>query len=178
MSPRPRSLLRRAFAAALPLALLLGLAPGADETEAAWADAEAAQGSFTALKVPTPVSTAACVTTPGPLGLSPTVTVNWRAPATATGYTLAQAEFGYSTGGLLLPLTAALLGNVSTTGTPAAYSTVASGGLLGGLLGGTSTVAVRFIGPGGWRSSWLVATATMGLAGLNPTCTLSEAPSA
>lgn len=178
MSPQPRTGLRRALAAALPLALLLGLAPGANETDAAWADAEAARGVFTALKVPTPVSTAACVTTPGLLGLSPTVTVNWRAPATATGYTLAQAEFGYSTGGLLLPLTAALLGNVSTTGTPAAYSTVASGGLLGGLLGGTSTVAVRFIGPGGWRSSWLVATATMGLAGANPTCTLSEAPSA
>ena len=152
------------------------LAPAPRETEAAWVDVEAAAATFTATKVPAPESTAQCVTTPGLLGLTPSVAVYWRAPASATGYTLANAEFGYSTGGLLLPLTSALLGNVSTSGTTT-YTTTASGGLLGGLLGGTSTVAIRFVGPGGWRSEWLVATASMGLAGINPDCKVSFVPS-
>lgn len=163
--------------AALGVALLTILPPPA-ETDAAWVDAETARASLTALTVPAPVGVGSCVTTPGLLGLDPAVTVNWRAPAGADGYTLASAEFGHSTGGLLLPLTSALLGNVRTTGTPEAYKTVANGGLLGGLLGGTSTVAIRFVGPGGWHSPWLVATASMALAGLNPTCTLSVIPSA
>lgn len=161
---------------ALALVALL-LAPAPRETDASWIDAEAVQTTFTAMKVPAPESRAQCVTTPGLLGLTPSVAVYWRAPASATGYTLANAEFGYSTGGLLLPLTSALLGNVTTSGTTA-YTTTASGGLLGGLLGGTSTVAIRFVGPGGWRSEWLVATASMGLAGINPDCKVSFAPSA
>lgn len=166
-------------AAVLSAVVLCGLlcAPRVPQTEAAWADTESASGSFTAIVVPTPISTADCVTNPGLLGLDPKVTVYWRVPAGATGYTVANAEYGYMSGGVLLPLTSALLGYVNTTGTPAAYTTVASSGLLGGLLGGTSVFAIRLVGPGGWHSSWLRATASMGLAGANPSCILSTVPS-
>ena len=174
-----RGFVRARGVAVLATIALFGLmcAPSPLDTEAAWADTESASGSFTAIVVPTPISTAACVTNPGALGLDPKVTVYWRVPMGATGYTVANAEFGHMSGGVLLPLTTALLGYVNTTGTPAAYTTVASSGLLGGLLGGTSVFAIRMVGPGGWHSSWLRATATMGLAGSNPTCTLSTVPS-
>ena len=146
-------------------------------TEATWADPESGTATFTAATVPAPAATLGCVTTPGALGLDPRVTISWRVPASATGYSLANAEFGYLTGGVLLPLTSVLLGNISTSGTATSYTTVASGGLLGGLLGGSSVIAIRFIGPGDWRSHWLTATATMGALGANPTCTLGTAPS-
>ncbi|MFD5598996.1 hypothetical protein ACFWHR_02960 [Leucobacter sp. NPDC058333] len=147
------------------------------ETEAKWVDAEVGRATFTALTVPTPISTANCVTTPGLLGADPRVTIYWRPPASATGYTSANAEYGYVSGGGLIPVTGPLLGSVATTGTPTAYTTVVGAGLLGGLLGGSIVFGIRFVGPGGWQSSWLVATATMGLAGTNPTCTLSTRPS-
>ncbi|MEV8338614.1 hypothetical protein [Leucobacter sp. NPDC077196] len=155
-----------------------GLSQPPQQTEALWTDGDSGRATFTALTVPAPVSRANCVTTPGALGLNPRVTIYWRAPVGATGYTSANAQYGYVSSSGLIPVTGPLLGNVNTTGsTPAAYTTVVNSGLLGGLLGGSVVFGIRFVGPGGWQSQWLVATASMGLAGINPTCTLSTLPS-
>lgn len=158
-----------------------GAAPSVQMTDAAFTDSEHVSSStFTALNVPEPISstTPGCVASSGLLGANPQVTVNWRVPAGVAGYTKDNAEYGQiSNQGLLEPILSNLLGNVSTTGTPAAYVTVINGGLLTGLLGATKTFGIRFIGPGGWRSDWLVATASIGLLGANPQCTMSTAPS-
>lgn len=169
--------LRATVAIVAAAALALVIAPHPTETEASWVDSEVGNATFNAITVPTPQSTGACVAAGGLLGVAPTVTVPWKVPDGLTGYTVLNAEFGQMTGGLLLPLTSVLLGNMTTTGTPTAYTTVASGGLLGTLLGGTAVISIRFIGPGGWKSPWLVASASMALAGLNPKCELSVAPS-
>lgn len=183
---------RRTVAAALGVSALLavGLVPPAQQTEAAWMGAawtdaawtedERAIATVNAINVPEPISTTTpgCVTSSGLLGANPKVTVNWRVPVGVTGYDLSTAEFGQiSNGGLLEPILSNLLGNVQTSGTAAAYVTVIDGGLLTGLLGAAKTFGIRFKGPGGWRSDWLVANATMGLLGANPQCTMSTTPS-
>ncbi|WP_125098547.1 hypothetical protein [Leucobacter chromiireducens] len=166
---------RRALAASVAGAaiLVVGVVP-ASLTEASWADTEAAAASFVALTVPTPQPlTVKCAFNPGLLGAAPKITVDWRVPAGTTGYTMASAEYGYLAQGGLTPLTAALLGSVTVSGTTSAAKTEFNLGLLGGLLGGGASVAVRLTGPGGWKSAWLVATGTSGLAGTNADCTWS-----
>ncbi|WP_053387226.1 hypothetical protein [Leucobacter japonicus] len=175
---RHRSMRTRIAAGVVALALgALVLAPKPQATEATWSDPEVASGTFTALTVPAPVSTANCVLVPGALGLDPKITISWRTPAGVTGYDLTNVEYGYVSGGVLIPVVGALLGNVATSGTTSAYTTVVSSGLLSGLLGGSIIFGIRFKGPGGWTSSWLTANASMGLAGINPTCTMGTAPS-
>jgi hypothetical protein len=157
-----------------------GLVPTVPSTEAAWTDAERATATGSSINVPEPLSSAApgCVASSGLLGANPKVTISWRAPAAATGYDLTKAQFGQIVNqGLLEPILSNLLGNVQTTGNAAAYVTVIDGGLLTGLLGATKTFGIRFTGPGGWKSDWLVASATMGLLGVNPQCTMSTAAS-
>lgn len=165
--------------AACMLALALGavaLMPS-EESAAAWVDAEAGRASFAATTVPTPEPrTAKCGFDPGLLGATPKLTLEWRVPAGATGYTMASAEYGHLANGGLTPLTSALLGSVTVTGTPSAAKVEFNLGLLGGLLGGGATVAVRLTGAGGWKSAWLVATGTSGIAGLNADCKWSTLP--
>ncbi len=179
MSPEKRL---RSAGAVLGISLLIGvgLAPTVPSTEAAWADAEQATATGTSINVPEPIASASpgCVASSGLLGANPKVTISWRAPAAATGYDLTKAEFGQIVNqGLLEPILSNLLGNVQTTGSAAAYVTVIDGGLLTGLLGATKTFGIRFTGPGGWKSDWLVANATMGLLGANPQCTMGTAAS-
>lgn len=172
----------RVAAAVLGISVLalVGMVPPVPSTEAAWTDAERATATGTSINVPEPISSGSpgCVASSGLLGANPQVSISWRAPATATGYDLTKAEFGQIVNqGLLEPILSNLLGNVKTTGNAAAYVTVIDGGLLTGLLGASKTFGIRFIGPGGWRSDWLVANATMGLLGANPQCSMSTAPS-
>lgn len=168
--------------AVLGISLLVGvgLVPTVPSTEAAWTDAERATATGTSINVPEPIASTSpgCVASSGLLGANPKVTISWRAPVAATGYDLTKAEFGQIVNqGLLEPILSNLLGNVQTTGTAAAYVTVIDGGLLTGLLGATKTFGIRFTGPGGWKSDWLVANATMGLLGVNPQCTMGTAAS-
>ncbi|WP_051172809.1 hypothetical protein [Microbacterium indicum] len=175
---RSRRSARRVLAAVAGLALLAGaaVAPRAEPVEAAWVDAEAGSATFTAMTMLAPLGSS-CTAAGGVLGVTPTVTLRWSVPAGMAGYTLAQAEFGGSLNGLVPVVSNTLFGSSSHTGTPAGYTSVANIGLLGSVLGATGTVAVRFVGPGGWRSEWLIATWTIPLLGLGqPTCTLSVQP--
>lgn len=179
MSPGTRL---RVAAAVVGLSVLVGvgLVPTVPSTEAAWTDAERATATGTSINVPEPVSSTSpgCVTSSGLLGANPKVTISWRVPVGVTGYDLTKAEFGQIVNqGLLEPILSNLLGNVQTTGTSTAYVTVIDGGLLTGLLGASKTFGIRFTGPGGWKSDWLVANATMGLLGANPQCSMSTAAS-
>lgn len=192
---------RRMLVGVLGFSLLLGATslPAPEQTEAAridtgwtdaaWTDAELVGASASALNVPEPVTwkTPGCVASGGALGLNPTVTIYWRVPAGATGYSATSAEYAEITGGLLPTLLDPLLGGISTTGTESGYTTVISGALLSGLLGGSKSFGVRFLYPGPvtpapspdrrWRSDWLVANATIGLAGANPQCSISTVAS-
>ncbi|MGW9157921.1 MULTISPECIES: hypothetical protein [unclassified Microbacterium] len=172
----------RSAGAVLGISLLVavGLVPTVPSTEAAWTDAERATATGTSINIPEPIASGSpgCVASSGLLGANPRVTISWRAPAAATGYDLTKAEFGQiANQGLLEPILSNLLGNVQTSGNAAAYVTVIDGGLLTGLLGATKTFGIRFIGPGGWRSDWLVANASMGLLGANPQCAMATARS-
>lgn len=171
---------RRALAGIAGAAMLVGvgLTPGAQITDAAFTDPELSSATITAFDVPEPVSsqTPGCVAQSGLLGVNPTVTIYWRVPAGVTGYSLTNAEFGLANNqGVLEPILSNLLQNVSTTGTPTAYVTVVSGALLANILGGSKTLGIRFAGPGGWKSHWLVATASFGALGANPACVMSTA---
>jgi len=160
--------------------LTLLMWPHEETTDASFTDGEfAASGTLTALTVPAPVSsqTPGCVLDPGLLGANPVLTISWRVPAGVTGYSSSNAQYGSTNQGLLTPITGPLLSNVTTTGTTTAYTTVMNGGLLSGLLGNSMSFGIRFVGPGGWTSSWLVATASAGALGANPKCTMSTAPS-
>lgn len=171
---------RRMLAAVAAMAVLLGLgaAPAIDQTEAAWVDQERGNATFTAVNIPEPVSLApGCVTSSGLLGADPVVTITWRVPASAAGYTVSNAQFARFDGGLLGALLTPALGSLETTGSPTSYVTVVKGGLLTGLLGDAKSFAIRLVGPGGWTSDWIVANSSMGLLGANPKCNMTTAPS-
>ena len=175
-APRRHRVLAAVAGAALVVAV--GLTPAAQVTDAAFTDRETATATFTAIDVPEPVSsqTPGCTAQSGLAGVNPTVTIYWRVPVGVTGYSLTNAEFGLANNqGLLEPILSNLLHNVSTTGTSSAYVTTISGALLANILGGSKTLAIRFSGPGGWKSHWLVATASFGLLGANPACVMSTA---
>lgn len=164
------------------LALLGGaaLVPSVPETDAAWNDAEVGAARFEARTVPTPIiaQTPGCVASGGALGLTPSVTIHWRFPPEASGYTLADVEFGeVITAGVLEPLLGGLLGSTTTTETAGRFQTVVNSGLLTGLLGGSKSFGIRVAEENGWSSDWLVAHASMGLAGLNPRCSTEVVPS-
>lgn len=171
----------RLLAGIVGLSVLLGvgLAPHVPQTEAAWTDAEFGTGTVTAINIPEPISSKSpgCVASTA-LGLDPKVTINWRVPVGVTGYSLTNAEFGQIPvgGGPIVPLAPGTAG-IATTGTIDAYVTQITGGLLGGLLGATMSFGIRFTGPGGWKSNWLLANATIGLLGANPQCSMSTLPS-
>lgn len=173
----------RLLASVIGISMLttLGIAPTVQDTSAAWMRSEHATATpLTAYDVPEPISstTPGC-TASGLLNLSPTVTIRWRVPAGVTGYTSANAEYGQILNqGLLEPILSNLLQNVTTTGSPGVYVTTIGGTLLANLLGGRKTLGIRFIGPGGWRSDWLVATAEFGALGIGNRCTIATAPSA
>jgi len=181
------------LAGLLGLGVLVALVvPAPQQTEAAWTDQENAAGSTTtSINVPEVVANAspACTAT-GLLNLAPTVRIWWKLPpdAVAAGYTVANAEYGQiANEGLLEPILSNLLSNVSTTTSGDGYVTTISGTLLANLLGGKKTLGIRLVYPGPatpapvpdtrWRSDWLVANATFGVAGLGNTCTMSMAPS-
>ncbi|WP_431071174.1 hypothetical protein [Microbacterium phyllosphaerae] len=172
----------RVLAGVAGVALLvgIGIAPTAQVTDAAFTDPESGRATITAFDVPEPVSsqTPGCVASSGLLGANPIVTIYWRVPVGVTGYSLTTTEFGLANNqGLLEPVLSNLLQNVSTTGTTTAYVTVINGALLANILGGSKTLGIRFTGPGGWESDWLVASASFGLLGANPQCVMSTAPS-
>jgi len=138
-------------------------------TLASWADTENATGAFGALTVPPPVLGATCTLAPGALGLNPVITITWSLPA---GYALGDVRYGYYNVTGLEVVTGALLSSITTTGGPT-YTTKFGSGLLAGLLGGSKSVGMLIVHSSGWTSKWATVTATMGLAGANPTCTVN-----
>jgi hypothetical protein len=176
VSARGRSL---SAIAAVSVLAAIGAASTVEPTEAAWGRTEHATAVLTAYDVPEPIpSTTPGCTADGTLNVSPTVTIRWRVPEGVMGYSVADAEFGQVLNqGLLEPILSNAMQNVTTTGTPSAYVTTISGTLLANVLGGRKTLGIRFLGPGGWRSDWLVATAQFGALGIGNSCTMSTAPS-
>lgn len=138
-------------------------------TLASWVDTEYSTGSFGTLTVPPPILGPTCTLSPGVAGLNPVITVTWSLPA---GYAYADVRYGYYNVGGLEVVTGGLLGSVTTTGT-GPYTTKYGSGLLGGLLGGTKSVGMLMVHSSGWMSKWATVTASMGLAGINPTCTVN-----
>lgn len=125
-------------------------------TDASWIDSEQSRASFSALTVPSPAASP-CTTRNGALGVN-RVTLSWRVPAGVTGYSSTNAEFGQRTNqGAYETISANSVTTISTTGSASAYSTEISGAPLGGTLGDKRTFAVRFSGPGGWKSGWVDA---------------------
>ncbi|KQZ08884.1 hypothetical protein ASD23_11095 [Agromyces sp. Root1464] len=154
------------------LILSTGALGAAVETDAAWSGPEQATGSFAALTVPRPVLGPTCTLVPGLAGLTPVITVTWTVPA-GSGFTSANAQYGVGDLSGLELVVGPLLGSVTTTGpVSGVYTTKFDSGLLSGLLGGTKSVAVRFVHSSGWTSAWSQANASMGLAGTNPQCTV------
>ncbi|HEY9366737.1 MAG TPA: hypothetical protein VIP55_08900 [Agromyces sp.] len=163
-----------AAAAVIVSALILstGALGSAMETDAAWSGPEQGTGTFSALTVPRPVLGPTCTLVPGLAGLSPVITVTWTVPA-SSGFTTANAQYGVGDLSGLEVIVGPLLGSVTTTGpVSGVYTTKFGSGLLSGLLGGTKSVAVRFVHSSGWTSAWSQANASMGLAGANPQCTV------
>lgn len=138
-------------------------------TLASWTDAESSTGAFAALTVPPPVLGATCTLAPGTLGLNPVITVTWSLPA---GYAYGDVQFGNSGVTGLEVVTGSLLSSITTTGGPT-YTTKFGSGLLGGLLGGTKSVGMLIAHSSGWTSKWATVTASMGVAGSSPTCTVN-----
>lgn len=174
---RRASRLRRLFAGMAGLALLGGaaLVPSVPETDAAWTDAEVGAASFAAAEgLPAPVAWGSpqCSAS-NVLLLGGRVTIRWRVPEEAAGYSLDDVEFGRVVDGVLTPILTDLLGSVNTTGAPEAYTTVVSGGLLSNVLGGSMRFGMRLTGPGDWVSPWLVADVTFPALVGSGTCSLS-----
>lgn len=172
-----RSATVRRGAALLGAAAVFATMLSSTATDASWTATQSGAGTVVAATIPAPVGSGACLLSPGLLGLTPRVTVNWRIPAATPPYTAANIEYAYSTNGLLEPLLTTLLGYVTTTGpVGGVHTTVFGSGLLSGLLGSSGVAAVRIVDPAsGWTSTWLTATASMELLGLNPTCVVGAA---
>lgn len=169
----------RLFAGLTGVALLaaVALAPTAQTTEASWVDAEVGAAEFTAATgLATPEYTQACTASSGLLGVNPVLKLYWRVPETMVGYSIEAGNVEFvqvSSAGVLLPITNVLLGNQAHEGDASGYISTVNFGLLGGLLGGSGTIAVRFTGPDDWRSDWMVASGTFPTLGGNGTCKLS-----
>ncbi|WP_298040597.1 hypothetical protein [uncultured Microbacterium sp.] len=178
---KKRNALRLSVGAMSIAAALVVSTGSVQPTEAAWTEAEyGAAPPITTIKIPTPirVGTPGCVLTPGLLGLTPSITITWQIPAPISQYGESDAEYGQIVGGLLEPILGGLLGSINTVETsPNAFTTTVNSGLLTGLLGASKSIGIRLNGPGGWDSDWLVANASMGLAGINPQCSMTTTAS-
>ncbi|MGO2141457.1 MAG: hypothetical protein ACTH30_13720 [Leucobacter sp.] len=126
---------------------------------------------------PAVAGTPACVLSPGLMGSDPRVSLRWSVPEEMKGYTSAQVQFGMVKDGVIGPIPSDLLQHASTTGDTSRYdSGFRAKPLSNGLLGQSWTYGVRFIDEKtGAASAWLTATAEMGNAGVNPTCTVGIA---
>lgn len=154
-------------AAVCALALMAVAAVPVEQTEAAWSDREYATAPLSTLTVPAPVFTS-CKTDPGPLGLAPTITVLWTLPA---GYALPSARY---VAGPAVATMAAITTNYSTTTvTTGNYSTVFSGPVLSGLLGGQASVGILVEHASKWTSKPASATGAVVLLGLGASCTVN-----
>lgn len=170
MAHRLRSLLAAAGVAA---ALLVGSA-GTGTTDASWTASEFGSGNLKALTVQAPVMVGMCTLSPGLAGANPVITVTWQFPA-GTGYVVpANVNYYVASGGLLSNLTPVTPGSSLATTGPAngIYTTQFKSGILSGLLGGTYSVYLQTKDGSGWVSTMAKANASMGLAGINPVCTV------
>ena len=175
---------RRIAAGAMALAAVvgLGLAPHVAATDAAFTDPEHTTATIAAGTVQplVPLGTPGCTANGGLLGILPSVTITWQVP-TGSGFTSADVEFGQlNTQGLLVPiLDLELLNSITTSGTPASYTTRVSGLMLQNLLGGQKKIGMRINGPGDWTSRWMVVTATWSPLNLaSNTCVITFEPAA
>ena len=167
-----RSRALRSLAIVLAAGLLVSSQPSS--TLASWTSSEYAGGEFSAATIAPPKATASCALSPGLLGAAPQITVKWAFATPSAGYTVPKnVQYGYLTNGLLEPVLTNLLGYLTTTPSDGGYTTVFGSGLLSGLLGGNMVAGIRTLDSSGWTSTWLVATASMGLLGANPSCSVS-----
>lgn len=164
---------RRALAAAVALAgaLLATTATPVRTTEAAWVEADAGTGAFTATQLASPVIVSCTAT--GLLGIGAKATIVWRFPAgtrpdgAAYAYP-ANAKFWFANSSLLSDL-GLITANYSTTGPSSGqYTTTIDAGLLGNLLGGKAIVGVSTAYGSNWVSTPVTRTATWEL--LNNSC--------
>ncbi|CAN5236371.1 hypothetical protein BH09ACT1_BH09ACT1_26460 [soil metagenome] len=144
-----------------------------DFTEATWVTSEYANAPLATPLIAPPVITS-CVANGGVLGANPTVTLVWHFP-TGSGYVVPGniAYFASASNTLATLLVVAVGPTVATTGPVGVdYTTVFSGSLLSGLLGGSVMVALEST-VSGWTSAPASASASMALLGINPTCTIN-----
>ncbi|MDQ0032152.1 hypothetical protein [Arthrobacter bambusae] len=171
--PTPRRL-RSLLAVAVVASALLVVPDGTGTTDASWTASEFGSGTLKAFKVPAPVMISPCTLSTGFAGADPVITVNWQFPA-GTGY-VAPANVNYyvASGGLLSNLTPVTVGSsLATTGpVNGIYTTQFKSGILSGLLGGSYGVYLQTKDGSGWVSTLATANASMGLAGINPVCTV------
>jgi hypothetical protein len=156
------------LAAAVTALLLVTLASvPVEQTEAGWNDRETATATLSTMTVPSPVF-ASCKTDPGPLGLAPTITVLWSLPA---GYAIGSAR--YVGGPTVATMTTMTGGHATSTVTPGNYSTVFSGPVLSGLLGGQASVGILVEHTSTWTSKPASASGAVVLLGLGASCSVN-----
>lgn len=152
------------------------------QTEAAWTDAEVAQGTFTAITVPAPVGLD-CSYYPGVLNiLLGNAKIKWQAPAGYPQYGPANAEYGYTTSsgvvlvGSLGQVLESLVGGISTSSSDGVHTTTVTSLLGLNVFATTKTIAVRFKDPSGWTSAWTTGVGNSATLG-SGTCVLGSVPS-
>ncbi|MFH5879303.1 hypothetical protein [Arthrobacter sp. NA-172] len=164
--------LRAAIATAGVAAALLAVPVGTAASEASWTGSEVTAGLLTAVTIAPPVITDCTLSSVA--GVNPVITVTWKFPV-GSGYGIpANVNYYVASGAKLSNLTPVTPGSSLTTTGPAngAYTTQFKSALLSGLLGGTYGVYLQSKDGSGWVSTLAGANASMGLAGINPVCTV------
>lgn len=172
---RWRSYLRRIAVASVVVACgAIAFAPTPTATEAAWADSEVAEASFTALTVPQPVAVD-CAYDGGLLGLAAAWNrVQWKLPS---GYQQTDIEFGYLDGNTVNQLLSNLVGNIATTQSGDIFTTQVTTLLAVNIFSSSRTIALRTVDPSGWKSDWVLAQGNSSTLGTNSGCVISTSPS-
>lgn len=166
-----RSRVRVALIALVILVPLVSQAP-TSPTLASWNDQAHASATLSTITVAAP-EILTCEARSGLLGANPRTVITWRWPE-GSSYTVADnAQFWFSSSGLVNDLTNALLpSHITTTGPTSAgvYTTTYGSALLSGLLGGKWLVGVSTSDDSGWSSSATLWQAQIGPLGANPSC--------
>lgn len=175
VTSRPRLTRVRAVALVVASALIvIGLIGTRDDfTEATWTTTEHLNTTLATPLIASPVISS-CVASSGTLGMNPTVTAVWHFPAGSGYVTPTNVVYLASASGTVASLVVVAVGStVATTGPVGTdYTTVFSGSMLSGLLGGSAMIALEST-VAGWTSAPATATASISLLGMIPACTIN-----
>ena len=158
------------------LLVLAGAAvvPTAQQTDAAFTDAEHASATFAATTLATPVITSCTTQTVSVIGVGlvfQSATIVWTAPYPVAGVKLTATSGANS--GTVPPSNISTTGPVNGTYThTAVLSQALLTSLVTNLLGSTTTLAVTSVAGSAWTSPAATRKLTIALLGLNPTCTV------